>query len=282
MSIISSLETGVSALRSFTKGIQVIGDNIANIGTAGYKRSRADYSDSFSSLMKSPQGSSSGASRTASQLGGGVSVASVSTSFATEKAEYTGSESDLAINGNGFFRVADPLDGNREYFTRAGNFHLDDSGYLVTPQGYRLQGENTLGNGGFFIPGTALNPNSGAQEAVASWAFTPTTGQLNLLFSDGAAIPAGTIRLTTFTEPAGLLRQGGNMFLQTEAAGTRTDFAPGNSAAATVHSQFLELSNVDLTKEFADMITTQRGFQAGARIITTSDQLMQEAIQLKR
>lgn len=281
MSIVSSLETGVSALRSFTKGIQVIGDNISNVGTTGYKRSRADYSDNFSTLLKSPQ-AGAGSTRTPSQLGGGVTVATVSTDFNTNEAEYTGKETDLAINGRGFFRVSDPADGNREYFTRAGNFRRDDAGYLVTAQGYRLQGEGTLDAGGFLIPDTAINPSSGTSDAVASWAFEPTTGQLKLLFADGAKLDAGTVQLAMFTEPEGLLRQGGNMFLQTDAAGTRTDFAPGNTAAASVHSQYLELSNVDLTEEFADMITTQRGFQAGARIITTTDQLLQETIQLKR
>jgi len=281
MSIVSSMETGISALRSFTAGIQVIGDNIANVGTAGYKRSRADYSDNFSTLLKSPQGTASGAPRASSQLGGGVTVSGVSTNFAPNQAEYTGIESDLASNGQGFFRVVDTSDGNRDYFTRAGNFRRDDSGYLVTAQGYRLQGEGTLGADGFLIPDTAVNPNSGAAEAVSDWAFEPSTGTLKLLFSDGAMLEGGTVQLSSFTEPEALLRQGGNLFLQTDAAGTRNDFTPGTTAPATVHSQYLELSNVDLTEEFADMITTQRGFQAGARIITTSDQLLQEAIQLK-
>jgi flagellar hook protein FlgE len=278
MSLGCSLQTGVSALKSFTEGLEVIGNNISNVSTTAYKKGRADYGDSFYNIL---QNSSSASAGITSQTGGGVHLSGISTSFATEEGTYTGQESDLAIDGNGFFRVVDPSSG-QEYYTRSGNFTRDNSGYLVTPEGYRLQGTGTLSGSDILVPETATNPTTGEVEAISSWSFSATTGELSLYFSDGTALDAGQLQLSRFSSPSALVRQGGNMFLQTAAAGDRTDFLPSSTESASVMSQYLEQSNVDLTEEFASMIMTQRGFQAGSRIITTTDQLLQEAIQLKK
>ncbi len=278
MSLSYSLQTGISALKSFTSGLQAIGDNIANVSTTGFKRASVEYSDTFYNMLK---GSISGNSNSSSQVGGGVSVANIKSVFDTEDATYTGLENNIAIDGQGFFRVLDTTTGE-EYFTRAGNFTRNSQGYLVTPEGYRVQGSSTLDGSNIYIPDTATNPTSGQTEAISSWKFTPSTGQLSLYFSDGTAIEGGQLQLSAFRDPTGLAKAGSNLYRQTEAAGTRTDFLPSNTQLASVMSQYLEQSNVDLTTEFANMISTQRGFQAGSRIITTTDQLLQEAIQLKK
>jgi flagellar hook protein FlgE len=263
----------VSALKSYSEGLDVIGNNISNVNTTGFKKGRAEYSDSFyNSLVTS--------TNSASQIGSGTRVSNVSTQFGTEDANYTGKESDLAINGSGFFRVTDPSDGTT-FYTRGGSFTRDSSGYLVTPEGYRLQGTNTLGGGDFLVPETANNPKTGQAETVSSWSFSATTGELSLYFSDGSTLSAGQVQLTNFSNPEGLSSQGGNVFKETATSGTKTDFAPSSDALATVTSQYLEQSNVDLTEELTNMIVVQRGFQAGSRIITTTDQLTQEAIKLK-
>lgn len=271
MSLYNSMNTGVSALRSFGRGIAVIGDNIANMSTTGFKKGRADYSDNFNQLLHSPQASENNTPhRSASHVGGGVNVSQVSTDFNTGDATYTGLESDLAINGNGFFRVVDT--GGNEYLTRAGNFRVDDNGYLVSPQGYRLQGAD----------GALRIPDSVEGLAVTGWSFTAETGVLNLVRADGSTTVAGQVSLALFRAPDALEKKGSNLFQSTGTAGFAGNISPGAGQPATVQSRFLELSNVDITEEFANMITTQRAFQAGAKIITTADQLMQEAIQLKR
>ncbi len=276
MSISNSIHTGVSALRSFARGIEVIGDNISNIATAGFKKGRADYSDSFSDLLHSPQGGGNGTPhRNASSVGSGVRVAQVSVNFATEDAQYTGVSSDLAINGAGFFRVQEPGSG-QEFFTRAGNFRLDNSGYLVTPGSFRLMGADGL----LQVPATVATENG--SQAVTGWGFSSETGTLKLELADGSTVDGGQVSLARFVEPGALVRAGGNLYQGSDAAGRLANFTAGTGTAAIIQSGYLELSNVDLTEEFAGMITTQRGFQAGARIISTADQLMQEAIQLKR
>jgi flagellar hook protein FlgE len=267
-----TMQTGVSALKSFSDGLEVIGNNISNVNTTGFKTSRAEYSDTFYNALKN-QGKTM-------QVGAGSKVADISTNFKTEDASYTGLETDLAINGNGFFRVSDPESGNI-YYTRCGSFTRDSSGYLVTSEGYRLQGANTLAGSDIQVPETATNPTTGATETVSSYSFSSTTGELSLYFSDGSSTSAGQVQLSSFTNPQGLTGNGGNIYSETDDSGTRTEFLPDSDQLATVKSQYLEKSNVDLTDEMSNMIVTQRGFQAGSRIITTTDQLLQEAIKLK-
>lgn len=269
MSLGYTLQTGVSALQSFSSGLEVIGNNISNVNTSGFKKGRAEYADTFYNALKN-EGQTM-------QVGGGTKVNDVKTDFQTEDASYTGVEGDLAINGQGFFRVVDPKS-STTYFTRDGSFRRDSSGYLVDSAGYRLQGAS----GDLLVPDKATNPTTGQQETVSSWSFSSTTGELSLYFSDGTQSKVGQVQLSNFSYPQGLTSMGGNYFKANgDLSGTRTDFTPAESALATVSSQYLESSNVDLTKEFANMIVTQRGFQAGSRIITTTDQLMQEAIKLK-
>jgi len=266
------MQTGVSALRSFSEGLEVIGNNISNVNTTGFKSSRAEYADTFYNALQN--------SGRTMQVGAGSQVADVNTNFTTEDASYTGLETDLAINGQGFFRVQDPVNSNI-FYTRCGSFTRDSSGYLVTSEGYRLLGTNTLAGTYMQVPEKATNPTSGSSEAVSSYSFSSTTGELTLYFSDGSSTSAGQVQLSSFTNPHGLSGSGGNVYTETADSGTRTEFSPASDQLATVKSQYLEKSNVDLTDEMSKMIVTQRGFQAGSRVITTTDQLLQEAIKLK-
>jgi flagellar hook protein FlgE len=275
MSLSYCMQSGVSALQSYSKGLEVIGNNVSNANTTGFKKARAEYADSFYNNYLSP----ASASGKASQIGSGTSVG-VNTSFDTEEATYTGQNGDLAINGNGFFRVTDPS-GGKSFYTRSGNFTRDPSGYLISSEGYRLQGSGTLGGSDFIVPEKATNPTSGQSETVSSWSFSSTTGKLTLRFADGTELAAGQVQLSNFANPQGLASQGGNLYAETSNSGSRTEFSPSEGSVATVTPQYLEQSNVDLTGELSNMIVTQRGFQAGSRIITTTDQLLQEAIKLK-
>ena len=141
MPLSSSLNVGVSALKSFAEGIQVTSNNISNVNTVGYKASRAQYSDSFSNLLRPlvPNVSNTGVKIPPTQIGGGVQIESVSAIFSQGTIQTSANNSDLAIAGSGFFLVKDVTTG-KVMATRAGNFRLDSDGYLVTQQGYRVQG----------------------------------------------------------------------------------------------------------------------------------------------
>jgi flagellar hook-basal body protein len=141
MSLVSSLNVGVSSLRAYSEGIQVVSNNIANVNTVGYKASHAQYSDTFSNLLKPlvPNESNTAVKIAPTQIGGGVQVEAVAPVFSQGTIQATSSNSDLAIAGNGFFRVRNTQTG-QVFVTRAGNFRVDADGYLVTQQGFRVQG----------------------------------------------------------------------------------------------------------------------------------------------
>jgi flagellar hook protein FlgE len=141
MSLASSLNVGVSALRSYSEGIQVVSNNIANVNTVGYKVSRAQYSDTFSNILKPlvPNENNTAVKIAPTQVGGGVQVQAIAPVFSQGTIQTTSSNSDLAIAGNGFFRVKNPQTG-QAFVTRAGNFRVDADGFMVTQQGFRVQG----------------------------------------------------------------------------------------------------------------------------------------------
>jgi flagellar hook protein FlgE len=141
MSLASSLNVGVSALRSYSEGLQVVSNNIANVNTVGYKASHAQYSDTFSNILKPlvPNENNTAVKIAPTQVGGGVQVESIAPVFSQGTIQTTSSNSDLAIAGNGFFRVKNTQTG-QAFVTRAGNFRVDADGYMVTQQGFRVQG----------------------------------------------------------------------------------------------------------------------------------------------
>src|SRR5262249_4079912 len=144
MSLLESLTSGVSALRSFEKGLSVIGNNIANVLTTGFKSSTTNYADNFSNLLQNSSPSPAngdGSNVPSEQVGTGVKIASVYGDFSQGTLQPTGNPANLGISGGGFFIVRDPIS-NTNYVTRAGDFRVDDQGYLVTPEGFRVQGLN--------------------------------------------------------------------------------------------------------------------------------------------
>ena len=328
MSLIASLDTGVSALATFSKGMQVISNNIANVNTTGYKGSQAEYADNFSNLLQqgAPSLSSgNGSNLDSMQLGTGVNLHSVRSNFAQGTLTSTGSNTDLGISGSGFFTVRDSLN-NVNFVTRAGDFRLDDQGYLVTSEGYRVQGlsdgsatyDATSVNGALTytqtptapaaigdikidfkitIGGGLTNSTGGAFTDPQVEAGKPTMhsftvdaeGNVIVGLSNGETMVRGQVLLQNFNDPNALTREGNNLFSGVGAAGpvggvalTATNNAPGTNGLGKIQVGTEELSNVDLSQEFANMITTQRSFQAGSRIITVSDTLLEEVINLKR
>lgn len=326
MALIGSLTSGVSALEAFEKGIEVIGNNIANVNTTGFKSGSTQYSDSFSNLLKQAAPSTGLASNTDTlQVGTGVQVSGIPSNFTQGTLASTGSNTDLGISGTGFFRVRDVVN-NRDYVTRAGDFRLDDNGYLVTSDGFRVQGlsdgtatynatddsgaltytqtstapaqigdikvDFNLGIGAGLTNGTGGAFTDAQVEAgkPAIQSFTvDQLGNVVLSLTNGDTLTRGQVMLQAFKDPNALVREGKNLFSNFSAAGpvggaalSATNNLPGSYGLGRIEVGTLESSNVDLSAEFANLITTQRSFQAASRIITTSDDVLQEIIQLKR
>jgi len=330
MSLIGSLTSGVSALDSFEQGLEVIGNNIANVNTTGYKDQTVDYADTFSNVLQeaTPSSSSSSGGQTVEtqQIGTGVQVGGINTNFAQGTLSTTGNNTDLGISGTGFFVVRDPST-DIDYVTRDGSFQLDSQGYLVTTQGYRLQGlsngsaayaATTDANGNLVYTQTATPPSAlgdiqvnfnisigaglanntaGAFTDAQVTAGAPTmenftvdqSGNVVETLSNGDSFDRGQVLLQNFDDPSALVIDGHNLYSNIDAAGPigGVSLAAANNTAGTnglgnIEVGTLEGSNVDLTQEFANLITAQRSFQAASRVITTSDTVLDEIIHLKQ
>jgi len=283
--MLGSLNSGVSGLRNFQNEMDVIGNNIANSNTIGFKSARADFADALSQTLQAP---SSGQGTPALQLGSGVTTTAVKNLYDQGSLARTGVQTDLALSGEGFFVVKDTIDG-REYVTRAGDFRVDDSGYLVTNSGLRVQGfsDSALSTrGDIRIDGTGRPATSSPTATVEDFSIDQT-GQVTVYLSDNTEFVRGQILLQKFQNPQALIKEGNSLFSSSAGAGplggtSPQAEAPGSNGLGQIQSGTLELSNVDLTNEFANLITTQRGFQASARVVTTSDELLQELVNLKR
>jgi flagellar hook protein FlgE len=289
MSLIGTLGSGVSALRTFMKGLEVIGNNIANVNTNGFKSSSAQYSDSFSNILQqsSPSSATSSNSPTV-EVGTGVKLAGINTNYTQGSLESTGNGTDLGISGEGYFHVKSPTDGT-EYATRDGSFRWDDQGYLVTSQGYRVQGltGNALGTVGDIQLGT---PPNGTQLQSTT---IDKSGNIVEFYSDGSSATTNQVQLQKFTDQTALTKVGNNIYTGLLAAGPVGAAAgtsalqaggvnaPGTNGLGSIQSGTVELSNVDLTDQFSNLITTQRSFQAGSRLITVSDTILEDIVNLK-
>jgi len=290
MSLIGTLTSGVSAMRSFTKGLEVIGNNIANVNTVSYKGSGIKFQDNFSNTLRSSSPSTATSSNlSAVQIGTGVNIASISANFTQGALSTTGVGTDLGVSGNGFFVVRNNVD-NASYATRAGDFRIDDQGFLVTSKGYRVQG---LTGGSSGIPpatvGDIVLGTPPGTTQLQSYSFD-RQGNFVEFYSDGSSATTNQVLLQNYRDPSGLQRVGDNLFTGFLAAGPVGGAAllatgqngPGSNGLGTIESGALELSNVDLTEQFANMITMQRSFQASSRIITVSDSVLEEVVNLKR
>ncbi|GAK10928.1 flagellar basal body rod protein FlgG [Geomicrobium sp. JCM 19039] len=270
--MIRSMYSGVTGLQNHQQKLDVIGNNIANVNTFGFKKGRYTFQDMLSQTVQGASGSAGDLGGTnPRQIGLGVQTGSIDTIHTQGALQPTGRELDLGIAGDGYFRVGpqtDATDANTLY-TRAGNFYLDEEGYIVNSNGHYLLGED--GNG-ISIPTDAESFSIGSDGGVY---VVGGTG----IGEDGLA---GTIQLATFPNPEGLEKVGGNLYRQSPNSGEPGDpVTPGEGGSGTLVAGALEMSNVDLSEEFVEMITAQRGLQANSRIITTSDEVLQELLNLK-
>jgi flagellar hook protein FlgE len=289
MSLIGTLDSGVSALRTFQKGLEVIGNNIANVNTTGFKGSSVKYSDSFSNILQASSPASGGGSETpTTAIGTGVSLAGISTNFGQGSLSNTGNNTDLGISGNGYFIVNNTATSS-SFATRAGDFRLDAQGYLVTQQGYRVQGltGGAIGSAPTKVGDVKLG-SPPANTQLQSYSIDKS-GNLVEFYSDGSSATTNQLLMQNFNDPAALTSVGNGLFTSMTTAGpvsgsttlTALDNTPGAGGLGSIQSGTLELSNVDLTQQFADLITTQRSFQAASRLITVSDTVLEDITNLK-
>jgi len=386
--------SGISGMKNFQTKLDVIGNNIANVNTYGFKKGRVTFKDTMNQTISGASAAQNGkGGKNPMQVGLGSTIATIDTIDTQSSLQTTGRSLDLAISGDGYFVVKQ---GDAQFYTRAGNFYLDEEGTLVNGDGYKVQSYNngvledikvdvnsilpaqktnqltidgnfpsgvagnteqlqqikvvdstgnehtvelkveststagtwkitiqdktksnldslvlTMTNGvisptsGTFevnkgnseesvslniVPGNVtsnagnlnalFSPNGTTQGAIESFSIGQT-GEISGVFSNGRVETLGVLALAKFSNAAGLSKVGNNMFQDSVNSGTANIGTPGDGYGS-IASGALEMSNVDLSEEFTEMITAQRGFQANTRIITTSDEILQELINLKR
>lgn len=259
--MLRSMYSGVSGMKGFQTKLDVIGNNIANVNTVGYKKSTINFQDLLSQNL-----SSSGVNPM--QVGLGVTTSAINVIHTPGSAMTTGVGTDLSIMGDGFFVVQNPDDNGEDgrYLTRAGNFVVDENRNLVTAQGHNVLDED--------------GDKIGIPAEFDSFTIN-REGQILGKRADGTEDEISTIAVASVGNPAGLRKFGGSLYEITDAAGgwNILNAAEANTA---IGAGMLEMSNVDITEEFTEMIVAQRGFQANSRTITTSDEILQEVVNLKR
>jgi len=267
------MESGVSALDQFQQELNVLGNNIANVDTVGFKSANVEFADALSQTVGTNAAG-------VEQVGTGVTTSSIADNFAPGSFTNTGVATNMAINGNGFFMVKDPSSGE-EYVTRDGNFTVNASGFLVTSQGMIVQGytdatNTTIGN----IQVTNANSPGGDTSPIQNYAFN-SSGQLNVTLTDGTQYVGGQVLLQNFVSPTQLSSVGGNLYTGMANAGAlAAPLAPGSNGLGAIVTSALELSNVDLASQLTSLITTQRAYEANAKVITTSDEILQDLVNL--
>jgi flagellar hook protein FlgE len=272
----------ISGLKTHQTMLDVTANDIANVNTVGYKASRTTFADALSQLQRGGTAPSAGSGGSNSaQIGLGVNVGSIDNMMGSGAFQSTGSVLDVAIQGKGFFRVGaspTPPPGvtvpTQFQYTRGGNLAVNTNGYLTTQDGFYVVGRTAAGGG----VDTLLNVPVGASDAAigsdGAVSYTPAGG--------GARVTAGYLSLATFPNEAGLERISGTRWRESASSGNAAANTPGVAGNGLTISGVLEMSNVDLASEFTEMISAQRGFQANSRVISASDQMLQDLVQLGR
>ena len=317
--------SGISGLRNFQTKLDVIGNNISNVNTHGFKKGRVVFKDLISQTQSGASGPTvASGGMNAKQVGLGSQLAAIDTIHGTGALQTTARTLDVAMEGEGFFVVgkynADQTEGvvtsfEEVKYTRAGNFYLDKDGVLVNSNGDFVIG---YGSPNADVAANEDNPVEGELEHLASTdedgndvdletfdieggligqvttagkIRIPTNAQSMSISADGKVtyvnaagqnMFAGQLVVAKFANAEGLTKQGSNNYLDSANSGA-PEFGVGNAlGVGKTVSGALEMSNVDLSEEFTEMIVAQRGFQATSRIITTSDEILQELVNLKR
>ena len=265
--MVRSLWTGASGMIGQQANIDTISNNLANVNTAGYKKMRADFEDLIYQTVKT-----AGTPATEDtvipvgiQMGHGVKLADTQRVFTQGALQNTEVATDMAIQGDGFFRIQ-MYDGSWAY-TRNGNFDVDSTGRLVTPNGY------------WVLPDIIMPENFLPESITVS-----KDGRVSVKVPqiDDEPIQVGQIELYRFPNPVGLTAVGENLFKVTNASGDPIPGRPGYEGMGQIAHKFLEMSNISVVREMVDLIIAQRAYEFNSRTIQTSDNMLGTATSLKR
>lgn len=254
-----ALFTAATGMEAQQYRLDTVANNLANVGTTGFKRSRADFHDLFYETLQAPGAATAEGQSlpTGAQIGHGVRLAAISRVFSNGERVATERDLDISIDGDGFFQITRP-DGDTVY-TRDGAFQLDRDGNLVNSLGYALEPN-------IQIPTEALQVTilrDGTVSVLEAGQTQPTN--------------AGQIDLARFSNPAGLRALGGNLFAPTEASGDPETGTPDQTGFGAIAQGFLESSNVNMAEELVHMILAQRAFEVNSRVLQAGDEMMRTA-----
>jgi len=259
-----SLWTAASGMKGQQFNVDVISNNLANVNTTGYKKSRVDFADLLYQKMVVPGTPAGNGSviPTGTQVGLGTRVTATQKQYSQGSLRRTENPMDAAIEGDGFFQILLP-DGTVSY-TRDGSFKLDGDKTVVTSDGYKLYPELT-------IPQDATNIS------------ISENGEVSVLLA-GQTSPQqiGTLELAKFVNPAGLTNEGNNLLKETDASGAPITGAPNDNGLGRIRHGFLEMSNVSVVNSMVDLISAQRAYEINSKAIQTSDAMLGTATNLKR
>ena len=262
--MIRALWTAATGMESQQINLDVVANNLANVNTVGFKRSRADFQELLYQEERQPGAASSPTTQipTGIEIGLGVMPVATQKIFSVGNMEQTNNPLDLAIEGDGFFKITMP-NGDIAY-TRAGSFKLDNEGRMVNSNGYPMDPEIT-------IPADTTQITISADGIVS-------------VAQGGSNVPTevGSIELAKFINPAGLRPIGKNLFLATEASGDEITGVPGEEGMATLNQGFLEMSNVNVVEEMVNLIISQRAYEINSKAIQAADDMLQLANNLRR
>jgi flagellar hook protein FlgE len=279
--------SAISGLRAHQVMLDVTSNNIANVNTVGYKSQRTSFKEALSQLQKGASAPSDALGGTnPAQIGLGVQLSGIDSQMAGGAMQSTGNPLDVAIQGDGMFRLKtwDTAGGAFSAgttFTRAGNFTVDEDGYLVTPDGYYVVGyDYDNATSSFVTPLTEIRiqvPTNAKSIAIGQ------DGLVTSISAAGVSNVEGGITLAKFANASGLERISANKYRESNNSGAESVGTPGDATGlGAVAPGQVEMSNVDLAQEFTSMITAQRGFQANSRVIGASDQMLEQLVNLGR
>jgi flagellar basal-body rod protein FlgG len=259
--MIDALYIGASGLKAQQLNVDTVANNLANVNTPSFKRSQVSFEDVMYREVRRANGLA-GAENNAHLLGSGVGVTGVQKVFSVGDLKKTDNAFDVAIRGEGFLEAT--AGGSRLVYTRAGRLIVNADGYLATPEGYPLR------------PNISVPVDASAIEIAANGIVLAT-------FSDGRqAEELGQIELAGFTNPAGLVPMGENLYRSAEASGEPSYGIPGEDGRGVLAQGYLEASNVKLVDEMVSLMVAQRAYEVSAKVIQISDELMSMSNNLRR
>jgi len=260
-----ALYSAAQGMKAQQLNLDTISNNLSNVNTTGFKKTRVEFKDLLYEQIKRSNFANDEGRPTAMEVGNGVALSATLRSFEGGSFTQTSNSFDLAIDGDGFFKISDEND--NIFYTRDGSFKTSvtsNGTKLVTSEGYFVQGES----------GDILLGEDVAEASISK------DGEVVVKRIDGTEESIGIIQLMKFSNPAGLESKGGNLFAETSASGAAT--SPADGSAGSVLQGMLETSNVQVVEEMINLITAQRAYEMSSKVIQTADQMSELANNLKR